>query len=84
MLHGLQTAVRPGVIVLQEKGCLLFWPGCGSSGFQLIQQGNVQVRADGFSGFQEIQNDHSFPIPEDSEHAAVTLAHGGNTMSHYW
>jgi hypothetical protein len=30
VLHGLQTGMGPGVIVLQEKGCLLLWPDSGN------------------------------------------------------
>ena len=35
VLHGLQTGMGPGVIMLQEKGCLLLWPGSGNSSLQL-------------------------------------------------
>ena len=35
VLHGLQTGMGPGVIVLQEKGCLLLWPDSGNSSLQL-------------------------------------------------
>jgi hypothetical protein len=55
-----------GVIVLQEKGFLLLWPDSGKLGLQLSQRRNVAVRVDGLSGFQEIQEDHAFPIPKDS------------------
>jgi hypothetical protein len=56
----------PGVIMLQEKGYLLLWPDSGNWGLQLSQRRNVAVRVDGLSGFQEIQEDHFFPIPKDS------------------
>jgi hypothetical protein len=31
VLHRLQTGMGPGVIMLQEKSCLLLWPDCGNS-----------------------------------------------------
>jgi len=68
VLHGLQTGIGPGVIVLQEKGCLLVWPDSGNSSLQLSQRRDVVVRVDGLSGFKEIQKDHPFPIPKDSVH----------------
>ena len=58
----------PGVIMLQEKGCLLLWPHSGNSSLQLSQRRDVAVRVDGLSGFQKTQNDHPFPIPKDSAH----------------
>ena len=66
--HGLQTGMGPGVIVLQEKGCLLLWPDSGKSSLQLSQRREVAVRFDGLSGFKEIQKDHPFSIPKHSEH----------------
>jgi len=68
VLHGLQTGMGPGVIALQEKGCLLLWPDSGNSSLQLSQRCNVAVRVDGLSGFKEIQKDHPFPIPKDIAH----------------
>jgi len=65
---GLQTGVEPGVIVLQEKGCLLLWPDSGNSSLQLSQRRDVAVRADDLSGFKEIQKDHPFLIPKNSAH----------------
>jgi hypothetical protein len=47
VLHGLQTGLRPGIIMLQEKGCLLLWPDSGNSGLQLSKRGDVAVRVDG-------------------------------------
>jgi len=41
VLHSLQTGMGPGVIVLQEKGCLLLWPDSGNSSLQLSQRRNV-------------------------------------------
>jgi len=35
VLHGLQIGMGPGVIVLQEKCCLLLWPDSGNSSLQL-------------------------------------------------
>jgi hypothetical protein len=32
VLHSLQTGTGPGVVVLQEKGCLLLWPDSGNLG----------------------------------------------------
>jgi len=57
----------PGVIMLQEKGFLL-WPDCGNSSLQLSQHRDVAVRFDGLSGFKEIQKVHPFPIQKDSAH----------------
>jgi hypothetical protein len=67
VLYGLQTGMGPGIIVLQEKGFLL-WPDSGNSSLQLSQHCSVAVRVDGLSGFKEIQKDHPFPIPKDSAH----------------
>jgi len=55
VLHGLQTGMGPGVVVLQEKGCLLLWPESGNSSLQFSQRRDVAVRVDGLSGFKEIQ-----------------------------
>jgi hypothetical protein len=55
----------PGVIVLQEEGCLLC-PESGNSGLQLSQGRNVAVKVDGLFVFQEIREAHAFPIPKDS------------------
>jgi hypothetical protein len=68
VLHGLQTGMGPGVVMLQEKGCLLLWPDSGNLSLQLSQHFDVAVRVDGLSGFKEIQKDHAFPIPKDSAH----------------
>jgi len=35
VLHGLQTGMGPGLIMLQEKGYLLLWPDSGNSSLQL-------------------------------------------------
>jgi len=64
VLHGLQTGMGPGVIMLQEKGCLLLWPDCGNLSLQLSPCCDVAVRVDGLSGFKEIQKDHFYPIPK--------------------
>lgn len=63
VLHGLQTGMGPGVIVLQEKGCLYLCPA--SLNLQLSQCCYAEVRVDSllFSW-----KDHSFPIPKDSAH----------------
>ena len=66
MLHGLQTGMRPSVIMLQEQGCLLHCPDPVSSNLQLSKHCDVVVRVDDLSGFQEIQKDHAFPIPKDT------------------
>ena len=71
MLHGLQTGMGPGVVVLQEKCCLLLWPDSGNSSLQLSQRPDVAVRVDGLSGFKEIQKDQPFPIPKDSGLTAI-------------
>jgi len=53
VLYSLQTGTGPGVIVLQEKGCLLLWPDSGNSSLQLSQCRDVAVIVDGLSGFKE-------------------------------
>jgi len=68
VLHGLQTGMGPGVIMLQEKACLLLWPDSGNSSLQLSQRRDVVVRVDCLSGFNEIQKDQPFPLPKDSAH----------------
>jgi len=68
VLHGLQTGMGPGIIMLQQKGYILLWPDSGNSSLQLSQCRNVAVRVDGLSGFKEIQKDHPFRIPKDSAH----------------
>jgi len=73
MLHGLQTGMGPGIIMLQEKRCLLLWPDPGNSSLQLSQRCEVAVRVDGLSGFKEIQKDHPFTIPKDSAHHFTCL-----------
>ena len=65
MLHSLQTGMGPGVIVLQEECCLLLGPDSGSSSLQLSQCYDGAVRVNGLPRFQEIQKDHSFPIPKE-------------------
>lgn len=44
----------------------VLWPDCGSSSLQLSWCCDLVARVGGFSGFQEIQKDHSFPISKDS------------------
>jgi len=68
VLHDLQTGMGSGVIVLQEKGCLLLWSDSGNSRLQLSRCRDVAVRVDGLSVFKEIQKDHPFPIAKDSAH----------------
>jgi len=68
VLHWLQTGKGPGVVMLQEKGCLLLWPDSGNLSLQLNQHRDVEVRVDGLSGFKEILKDHPFPIPKDCAH----------------
>jgi len=57
----------PGIIVLQEKSCLV-WPDSVTASLQLRQQLVVVFRTDDLSGFQEIQKDDPFAIPKDNEH----------------
>jgi len=45
VFHGLQTGMGPGVIMLQEKSCLLLWPDSGTLSLQLSH--DVAVRVDG-------------------------------------
>jgi len=42
-----QTGMGPGIITLQEKGCLLFWPDSGNLNIQLTLHCSVAVRVDG-------------------------------------
>ena len=35
VLHSLQTDMQPGIIMLQDKSCLLPWPDSGTSSLQL-------------------------------------------------
>ena len=65
VLHGLQTVLVPGIIVLQEKGCLLLWPDSGSSNLQLCQLCNVVVRVCDVFISQEIQKNQPFSISID-------------------
>ena len=68
VLHGLQTGMGPGVILLQEKGCLLLWPDSGNSSLQLSQRRDIAIRFDRLSGFKEVQKDSPFPKPKDNAH----------------
>lgn len=61
------TGMQAGIIMLQEKGCLL-WPSSGSLSLLLIQHLNAVVRFDDLSGFWEIQKDLPFLMPTDSAH----------------
>jgi hypothetical protein len=54
VLHGLQTGMGLGIIVLQEKGCLLPLPNSINSSLQLSKIRDVAVRVDGLSGLKEI------------------------------
>lgn len=54
--------------VLQEKGCLLFWPDCGSSSLQLSMHHDIAVRIGGVFMFHEVQKDHPFSDPKDNAH----------------
>jgi len=68
VLHSLQTGMKPGINMLKEKDCLFLWPDFESLSHQFSQCRSVAVRADGLSGFQDIQKDHPFPVPRDSAH----------------
>ena len=57
----------PGIIVLQEKSCVV-WPDSVTASLQLRQQLVVVFRTDDLSGFQEIQKDDPFPIPKGIAH----------------
>jgi hypothetical protein len=50
VLYGLETAMVPGVIVLQEKGCLL-WSDSGNSGLRPSQRRDIAVRVHGLLRF---------------------------------
>jgi hypothetical protein len=41
VLHGLQTGVGPGVIMLQEEGCVLLWPDSGNLSLQGSQRSEL-------------------------------------------
>ena len=49
-----------GTLVLQENGCLLLWPYCGSSSLQLSLCYDVVIKTDHLSGFQEVWKDCSY------------------------
>jgi len=51
VLHNLQNGLGPGIVMLQERVCLLLWPESGSSSLQLSQHHNVVVRVDDLLGF---------------------------------
>ena len=80
MPHDLQTVGEPGVTVLQEKDCLLFWPDSGSSSLLLGHCYGVAVGVHDLSGSQEIQKDHPVPIPTDSAH---NFTHSGLHLAHF-
>jgi hypothetical protein len=50
--------------VLQVKGCLLLWPDSGNAGFQLSWRCLVACRIDCLTRLQEIQQNHTPPIPK--------------------
>ena len=85
VLHSLQTGIGPGIITLPEKVCLLLQPDSGILSLQFNQQHNVVVRVDHLSRLQEIQKDHSIPIPEHCtppyplRAASLTLSSMGNS-----
>lgn len=55
--------MRPGVIMLKKKLCLL-QPDSGSVSLQLRQGHNIKVRVERLSRFHKIQKDHPFPTPK--------------------
>lgn len=67
VLHSLQTVLGPGVIVSQDKSCLLC-PDWWSLSLQLSLCHDVAVVVDGLSRFHEIWKSHPFPISKDSAH----------------
>jgi len=46
-VHDLQTGMGPGVILLQDEGCLLLCPDSGNSSLQLSERPDAAVRVDG-------------------------------------
>jgi len=68
VLHDLQTGIGPGVILLQEEGCLLLCPDSENSSLQLIERRDVAVRVDGLPDSRKSRKDHPVPIPNDSVH----------------
>ena len=67
----LQTGMESGIIMLVEKDCRLLWHYSGSLSHRCC---DVAVRVDGFSGFKEIQKDHSFPVTKDSHITLPTVS----------
>ena len=57
VFHSLQTGMGLGTLVLQENGCLLLCPYCGSSSLQLSLCCDVVIKTDHLSGFQEVWKD---------------------------
>jgi hypothetical protein len=56
VLHGDQTGMGPGVIMLQD------WPDSGNSVLHLCQHRDVLVRVDCLPGFQEMQEYYAFHL----------------------
>ena len=54
VFHGFQISTVPSIIMLEEKGCLLFRHDFGTSGLQLIWHHDEAVRVEGLSRSQEI------------------------------
>lgn len=78
LYSGCCTSVRPrlatysmvfkllwGLVLSCSKWKVFFFSGLSSS-FQFSQHYDIVVRVNGFSMFQEIQKNHSFPIAKDS------------------
>ena len=61
VLYGLQTGMGPGIIVLQEKRCLLLWPGSGNSSLLLSQRREVVVGVDGPGSRKSRRSPSSYP-----------------------
>ena len=64
----LSADMGSGVIVLQEKNCCLLWIDLDVLAFSFVIAAMWQLVWMVLSQFQEIQNDHPFPISKGSTH----------------
>ena len=71
VLHCLQTDMGPRVIMLQEKGCLLFLPDSRSLSLQLGQCCNAVVRIDGLPRVLENSEGSTPFLSQNTVHITV-------------
>jgi hypothetical protein len=81
VLHGLQTGMEPGVVVLQEKSCLILWPDSGNSRLQLSQRRDVAVRVDGCPGSRKSRKITTF-LFQKTVH--ITLPAEGSVLNFFF